>query len=629
VRSDLAALTPEAVVALSNAGLVKRALREIADGKGPALAELEDGTVAGTFPDGNVAKLFAGKTLYEGACTCGAPNTCRHRVAVALAYKASLPETDAAPGAWSPGEIDDAALERALGARKLDRARAAVKKGIIVTVEHGDPPTARLPACTVRFLVPRDVAYARCDCAEQGACEHLALAVWAFRLASGDAVVSLGARERSSRPLAEFGEIGRDLVLEGIANGPPLAHRLARLRARASDERLVWIASLLEDLERTLDRYRARSALYSTSRAVALVAELEARMRAVEAPRELPARFVLGEDEAPETLLDHVRLVSLGARVIADGTVRTAHVYLADPDTATVLVLEKRFEVEGAGTGAWLARKSIVPKLTLGQAAHGQIVSKVVRRRANRSMTLGASRTAQTAVTPHRGDYGELPPPIRIESLESHLAAERDRPPPFLRPRVLAENVHAVAVSGVHELAYLSAEQTLVAVVRDRAGGSFQVRVPHRAASPHAVDAAAAALEGPVRYVAGELSRGEYGPVLEPTAIAAAELVVPDLAGPIETVPLAKSALAGKADPIDELWRSTASALEELLLGGARHAEPGLEARLAALADRMDALGLGRSSPALRELAGRLGDDPDRAIDPFLDAAIRCELARR
>jgi hypothetical protein len=630
VRADLVALTPEAAIALSNAGLVKRALREIAEGKGPSLEELEDGTVIGTCADGNVAKLFAGKTLYEGTCTCGAPATCRHRVAVALAYKDSAPSSAEPAGPWSPGEIDDAALERALGARKMDRARAAVKKGLIVTLEHRTVPTARLPTCTVRFLVPRDVAYARCDCVDRSACEHLALAVWAFRLSSSDAVVSLGHRERSSRPLAEYRELGRDLVLEGIAHGPPLAQRLSRLRARAADDGLVWIASLLEDLERVLERYRDRSALYSTREALALIAELEARLRAAESPRELPRRFVLGEDEAPETLLDHVRLVSLGARVVADGLVRTASVYLADPDTATVLVLEKRFEIDegSAGTGAWLARKSVVPKLTLGQAAHGQIVSKVVRRRANRSMTLGTSRTAQTSITPHHGDYGALPSPIRVESLEAHLAAERDRPPSFLRPRVLAENVHAVGVSAVHELAYLSAEQTLVAVVRDRAGASFQVRVPHRAATPHAVDAAAAALEGPVRYVAGELTRGEYGAVLEPTAIAGAELVVPDLAGSVESVPLARSSLAGKPDPIDEVWRSASSALEELLLAGARHADPGSDARLAAIADRMDALGLARSARSVRELSGRLGDDPDRVIDPWLDAAIRSELAR-
>jgi hypothetical protein len=633
VRADLVALSPEAVIALSNAGLVKRALREIAEGQGPALEELEDGTVIGTFADENVARLVPGKTLHETPCTCGAPRTCRHRVAVALAYK-GWAGAHATIESWSPAEIDDAALERALGSRKLERARAAAKKRLLVTVEAGEPPTARLPACTVRFLVPRDVAYARCDCAEQGACEHLALAVWAFRLAPrGDGVVvSLGPEKaRSERPFDEWAELGRDVVLGGIANGPALTQRFARARARARDERLVWIGSLADDLERVLDLYRARSALYSTGRALALVTELEARMRAVSREGELPHRYLLGEDEAPETLLDHVRLVSLGARVLADGELRTAHVYLADPDTATVLVLEKRFVLEegSVGTGPALARRTIAPRISLGQAAHGQIVSKVVRRRANRSMTLAGSRTAQTSVTPQRGDYGELPPPILIASLEAHLAAERARPPAFLRPRVLAENVHAVAIGEVHDLSYLPAEQALVAIVRDRAGAPFFVRVVHRAAAPHAVDAAAAALAGPVRFVAGELTRGPHGPTIEPTAIAGAELVVPDLAGATESAPLARTAIKETTDPIDQAIGSAAAALEELLLVGLRHTDPGLEARFRALADRMDAVGLRASAIPIRALADRLGTDPEGAIDPFFDAAIRTELARR
>ena len=41
-RKDLLALTPEAVAALANLGLVKRAQREIAEGNGPVLEETDD-----------------------------------------------------------------------------------------------------------------------------------------------------------------------------------------------------------------------------------------------------------------------------------------------------------------------------------------------------------------------------------------------------------------------------------------------------------------------------------------------------------------------------------------------------------------------------------------------------------
>ncbi|HNH50495.1 MAG TPA: hypothetical protein PKY30_25915, partial [Myxococcota bacterium] len=99
MRADLVALSPEAVAALSNMGLVKRAIKEIGEGKGPLLSESADGVVEGRFQEAGkevVARLIPKKTLKDCPCTCGAPTVCRHRVAVALAYRAWI---EAAPAA--------------------------------------------------------------------------------------------------------------------------------------------------------------------------------------------------------------------------------------------------------------------------------------------------------------------------------------------------------------------------------------------------------------------------------------------------------------------------------------------------------------------------------------------------
>ena len=172
MRADLLALTPESVAALANLGLVKRALREIEQGKGPALAEEADGTVVGTFDDGAVARLVPGRGLRDCGCSCGASSVCRHRVAVALAYRSFVESAslETAPaieeGSWSPGEIDDDAIARAIPRRTLDEAKAAARRGVVIEIVRpvaGEAPIARLPSCTVRFLVPRDLVYARCD----------------------------------------------------------------------------------------------------------------------------------------------------------------------------------------------------------------------------------------------------------------------------------------------------------------------------------------------------------------------------------------------------------------------------------------------------------------------------------
>src|SRR6185312_8736558 len=381
-RKDLLALTPEAVAALANLGLVKRAQREIAEGNGPALEETDDGTVIGKFADGTIAKLFAGKTLKDSPCSCNASSVCRHRVAVALAYKswhaselegAPPPSSARVPAEWSPAEIDDAALEKSLGPKRLERARFAMRGGLLVTIEREGVPTAKLPACTVRFLVPRDPAYAKCDCkdAQQG-CEHVALAVWAFREAAShegaSVVVSLGTRaNKEEATLDKALDVASTILRSGVAHAPPnLGSLFLAARADLDKNGFVWPLGAIEDLERAVEAYVARSALYSSREVAELLCEIEARSRASRFHAELPARYVLGQDEARTTALDKVRLVSLGARVSADGRVRFASVYLADPDSAMVLVLKKRFdfkEKEEPEEGPALAKRDIASRV--------------------------------------------------------------------------------------------------------------------------------------------------------------------------------------------------------------------------------------------------------------------------
>ncbi|MEI8254547.1 MAG: SWIM zinc finger family protein, partial [Deltaproteobacteria bacterium] len=387
-RADLLALSPETVATLANAGLVKRAQREIAAGQGPALSEDEATVVTGTFPDGAVARLAPDRALEDTACTCGATGVCRHRVAVALAYgewhRAQTPfEAPAEWVAWSPGAHADEALVAAVGGRTLERARAQLRVGVDITITRptaGEPvPAAHLAACTVRFLVPEDLAYARCDCTQGTACEHVVLAVWAFRDADARGVaqrtctVSLGGASAVAAgdhdALTEAESLARDLLASGLSHtGPEIARRVAHVRARLQDAGHVWPLDIVDELERSLEAYHARSARYSTGTVMALLTELAARLRAAHTPGDLPRRVVLGSDESHETRLDHVRLVSLGAHVDADQRARTARVYLADPDTATVLVLDKRWECAEGETpddAPALGRRTVAARIRL------------------------------------------------------------------------------------------------------------------------------------------------------------------------------------------------------------------------------------------------------------------------
>ena len=644
-RADLLALTPEAIATLANVGLVKRAQREIAAGTGPSLVEEPDGTVVGTFSDGVITRLVPGKTLRETPCACNAATTCRHRVAVALAYPAwhaaqggpadasdvGKPTDAAEP--WSPAELDDATLERTLGAKMLARARAVAREGVLVTIEYatvGTLPTAKLPSCTVRFLVPRDVAYARCDCAEQSACEHLALAVWAFREGKSDGVVLLGGPTTGELDLSALDDaraLARDLIASGIAADALTKARFAQARARAERAGMVWIAAIVSDLEQLLEGYHARSALYSNAEARQLALEIDARARAVKAPnRELPARFVLGEDEAPETLLDHVRLVSIGARVRADGSTRFADLHLADPDTAMVLVLSKRWD-ECTDAGPALAKKSVGARITLGQLATGQLVSKAVRRRANRAVEIGTSRTNQSSVTPQHGAWDGLGAPILIRDVAQHLESVRARPPWMVRPRLLAENAHVIAVSKVVNVIYVPAEQSVVAVLADEAGNMVRATIAHRAVAPNAVDAASAALSRPVRFVAGELTHDAHGLALEVLAIAGDTLVVPDIAGPTPAPSLEQITPRASLDPILAAEARANGALEEVLVGGVAGANAAVIERILAAAQGLRDVGSASMASRMTRLADAAkARDRDGLASAWLDAAIRLSL---
>ena len=86
-RADLLALTDDGLIQLANAGLVKRGLRELAEGVTPALSEAADGTLEARFADGVVTRLAAGKAPGQASCTCPSTGMCRHRVSLVLAHR--------------------------------------------------------------------------------------------------------------------------------------------------------------------------------------------------------------------------------------------------------------------------------------------------------------------------------------------------------------------------------------------------------------------------------------------------------------------------------------------------------------------------------------------------------------
>lgn len=571
-RPDLLALTDDGLIQLSNAGLVKRALREVAAGQGPQLAEAPDGTIEARFADGTVTRLAPGRPPAAATCTCPAGGPCRHRVALVVAYRAAAPAPAAAP--WDPGALDGDGFEASLGgAAKAELARL-LDRGLTVGLERGPVPAARLPTATVRFLVPGETGYARCDCVAGGGCAHVALAIRAFREAGDAAEVRLGAG--AAHPSADDLVASVDLLVAGLLDhgvvAGPAAHGAAldRLRRVAEARGATQLLLALADVGAQLDAYAARDARYDERELLALITELHARTRA-------GGTAALGIGQPYETAMAKTRLVSLGARLEARGPAVLAGVALADTDTGATVMLERRYvpaEGEEAGFVAGLPRRALAPGLGLAAVGGGQLLTSVARRRADGLLVLGQGARGRTALLP-RDAALRLPAPLAAASVAAVSRRLADRPMAMLRPRDRLGAVHVFAVAAVLGQAWSPGSQVWqAAVILPDGGGTLHLARTFDRAAPAALDALAAALDGrcgAVRQVAGPVRIEGGALVCDPWSVAADRLVVPDLAEPDgAATPLPPVPLAPARSPVEDALALLAGALH----AGRRSFEP-------------------------------------------------------
>ena len=687
VRDDRMALTRPALVALANAGFVKRAERELEQGQRPAISE-DEGAIVVVFPDATT-RLVAGKTLAQAPCTCGANPMCRHRVAAVLAYQAlaaegadasnglqtdALPESSNATHAtkattWSPGEVDDGALERLLGPSALARARALVKRGLVAEVVRGgsnsdDVPYVHLPTSTVRFLVPRDVTHARCDCTLRTGCEHVALAVWAFREAdlgrdhAATQVVELGATSQRGTHLFALDTalaVATAVLMEGVADlGSSAATRFALARHGLERAGLAWPLAALEELEDLSHAYRKRSARYEPMHVAAVLAELFARARAGRGSGgEVPVRTVLGADEALETRLDQTRLQGLGVHLEDDGDTRIAHIYLADVRSASILVLQRRFS--GKDDGPTLALRTALAGSSLAAVAAGQIVSNAAVRRANRAVSFATGILAKTSVMPG-GDLEALASSLFITDVAALVARLRAAPPHMLMARLATSDLFAIRVHEVVEVGYDDARQTLVALARDVLGATFSIELDQRALAPGAIAALAAAMlptkageamEAPeLRTVVGRVRLATHGLVVTPlamhcsdarsgaTRVVALELLTQDAKHDAALAALPHVRRATFESQLSEAIAEATRVVNAAAHHGLRQAPAGFRVALGTTRVRLAELGLVRAAAAIATLeqahatAQVSGSDPDEraAAEAWASAAIRLAL---
>lgn len=612
IRADLLDLSTAALIALANPGFVKRARKELDAGRVPDLDIGDDDTVTARFDDGVVTTLPLGVAVRDAACNCPASGWCRHRVMLVLAYQDRHRETPEEPRTlWSPADFTDEMLRQALPAATLAAARRAARAGVRLSAPDGIP-TARLPLNTVQFFSPSALAHARCDCREVSGCAHLAVAVWAFRAAgdagstmTGEVVVRLGVATNRRPDVDAFAADLDALIITVWADGiaaedAAIDARLATLTARAHRAGWSWVAADLEELRRQREALHGRRTDADPDALLALVAETPARLRAAvrAAEPDQPQRTadeILGVGVPGETELAHLRLVSLGAETWRGDLGGGARVYLADPDTGAVSVLERRW------SGAAPAADRRILGTTLHRVAHGQVVTTGARRRALGLIEIAADRrrTSLHDLSPTAWEAAALP-----------LGVGLDHEPAFVRPRRLGDNIRVLAVDALHDWGFDATTQRLVANVSGP-DGDIQLILGHSAAAPGAVDALADALENAaVRRVSVRLLRRAGGLVCEPLAVLTGDGAVVPATAPVSGRNLPPAPPGVAAGPLER----AGAELTGWLRRGLHHQSRGARERLAGLADGLGAAGMATAGAELAAAAAAIGEDTEAAV---------------
>ncbi|RSZ58948.1 hypothetical protein HF313_25625 [Massilia atriviolacea] len=637
-RTDLLELSVDALTALSNAGFVKRAQKDVVEGKLPEIEQQDDGTVLARYADGVTTTLPPGLPLREARCSCPATGLCRHRVTLVLAYQSRFAgqagdKRDSAP--WCPSTL--AGAVELLPRATLDQARRMAAARPAIRLSAGSTPTARLPMCDVRFLSRTSLALARCDCRQAENCAHIALAVWAFAqgerqqpgFAGMTVELDLGAGAAPAQLQDDSGAyeaivaLASQLWLDGTSQNPMLVDtRFEKALQEAGKPGWRWVLEALAQLRGALAGQHARASNADPATLLHLVSMLMARLGAARAQTPLPASQILGVGVSGEVALDHLRLVPMGSQCWSGEAAEGVRLIWADPDTLAVTVMEKTWPRADTGTGAVALRDRRLVGMPLHRLAASQIVTRAARRRANGLLTVGTAAT-QTSALPLSGSaWDTLASPLRqpdVASLRAHL---RSLPPDFVRPLHAIEHVHVVPVAALVDCLWDAASQSLCARVQVAAGEDdlLTLRLRHDPATPGAIDALARALEDEPLAVAGSVSSeaGQLG--MTPLALLTAHgLQVPQLAAQGTPAKLASGRHDDKS-ALHALLEGTIDLLAHSLRQGLRHQGDAALGRAAQQAAALRAAGLGRCAEALATAMDSVKNSDARVLPERLAA---------
>jgi hypothetical protein len=662
-RNDLLSLTPDDLAALTNRGTVKRALRELETAEATfTLTETDAGEMTIEWSDDARCIFPAGKTASDARCTCPSTTLCRHIIRSILAYQQQSTATQAEPpapaGPWDPGQFTDEQLAQQFKKNVLSAAQTRFQQGLLIELVRSSKPTARFHqlACSLRFMVPNDLRYTHCDCAEAPPCSHVPLAVWAFRRLAADQPVGIVSTQDSDLPapidLLDAGEnLLSELLDDGISSlSPTWKDRAIRLEAALSDADLIWPAQVLADIAHQYERYASHDARFSPQRVAELVGEWLIRADAIRhQTRAVPQLLIRGSSSDRTTDIGSARYVGLGCGAMQDRVGVTLTAYLQDVDSGSVVAVSRDFANPARDSKdpprdfSQLAAGPLFRAISMAALGAGQLLLQGGKRAPDHQLFVGR---AKASLNPQSYAWESLRAPLLAEDFAEIRARLASLPPSSLRPRYLAENLHVVPIAKVEQFQFDDANQSIDIAVHDTRGELAVIHHPYLSRAREGSEALLAALSDTSRrlcFVAAQVANTSDCLLLHPITLvfeggATRTGIQPWIDRHTQTsaarTPPQFETPDPSADPIHAYPAELLNHLGELLLLGLRRADARVARSWAQLAQHGESIGYDRlvhpAAALAQELAGKQSTTtwtPNKARPSALTLAVYARMA--
>ncbi len=353
LRGVLKSLDDEALAALANRGLLRRAQKDLE----AATPEIVVCTAENVRVRLGEAMVDVPELPAKSVCSCPATGICRHilgalvflrddpsladadqpaqaalfaaetgdsatRPAAAALAAAAQPELSASP-ADVLGGLTDEELRKWAGKGLLKKALAALAASPEVEIEQGAMLVVRFPSRNIicRWIPSGGLLGMVCSCQAEGVCEHVVAAVLAYQVLLGRRQIvaeekllaeSPGAPRSRAEVLASVGAALRELIALGLARlSTATAQRLTTLAVSAHGVDLPQLERMLKSLADEVQLATGRDAQASSANLLWYAARCEALRTGL---TRRPTAGLVGQHRTQYHTVGQLSLIGLGAQ---------------------------------------------------------------------------------------------------------------------------------------------------------------------------------------------------------------------------------------------------------------------------------------------------------------------------